>query len=124
MLANRRGFTLIELLIVTVIIGLLAMVALPRFGKGKEKAYDASALADLHQLMQLSEAYFADNMEYPTDIDQVEYHQSKGIEVCRFRRETTDDVIVVHIHIRHTASPHYYHVEYPVEQIEERNGSC
>ena len=66
MAENRRGFTLIELLIVVVIIGVLAAIAIPKFASSKEKAYDATAVADLRHLIEASEAYFADHFEYPT----------------------------------------------------------
>ncbi len=122
MAQNRSGFTLIEVLIVTLIISLLAAIALPKFAGTREKAYDASAVADLHQLIRLSEGYFADNLEYPTTLDDLtDYVPSKGIVVTRFNREITDGVLVVHIHIGHQSSSHYFHTEYPVQEIEKRD---
>ncbi|MFI5281042.1 MAG: type IV pilin protein, partial [Gemmatimonadales bacterium] len=61
---NSRGFTLIELLIVVVIIGILAAIAIPKFGSTKEKAYIASMKADLRNLVTAEESYFADNVTY------------------------------------------------------------
>jgi prepilin-type N-terminal cleavage/methylation domain-containing protein len=61
---NRNGFTLIELLIVVVIIGILAMIAIPKFANTKEKAYIASMKSDLRNLVTAEEAYFADSMTY------------------------------------------------------------
>jgi type IV pilus assembly protein PilA len=61
---NRKGFTLIELLIVVVIIGILAAIAIPKFANTKEKAYVASMKADLKNLVNVEEAYFADNNTY------------------------------------------------------------
>ena len=122
MIGKRDGFTLIEVLIVTVIIAILAAMAIPKFAGTKEKAYDASALADMHQLIQLSEGYFADHLEYPTTLDDLtDYVPSKGIVVTRFNREITDGVLVVHIHIGHQSSSHYFHTEYPVQEIEKRD---
>ena len=119
---KRDGFTLIELLIATVIIALLAAIALPSFTGTKEKAYDATAVADMHQLIQLSEGYFADHLEYPTTLDDLtDYVPSKGIVVTRFNREITDGVLVVHIHLGHESSSHYFHTEYPVQEIEKRD---
>ena len=63
---NRKGFTLIELLIVVVIIGILAAVAIPKFANTKEKAFVASMKADLKNLVNVQEAYYADNGTYAT----------------------------------------------------------
>jgi len=40
---DERGFTIVELLVVTVIIGLLAAIAIPSFLAQREKARDADA---------------------------------------------------------------------------------
>lgn len=123
MARNRNGFTLIELLIATVLIALLVAIALPKFTGTKEHAYDAAALSDMRQLMQFSEAYFADHLEYPTQqSDLVDYNPSPGIVVTEFERETNvDGVTVLHIHLGHQNSSHYFHVKHPVEQIEKRD---
>ncbi|MGD2152175.1 MAG: type II secretion system protein [Gemmatimonadales bacterium] len=122
MLTSRRGFTLIELLVVILIMGLLAVIALPKYSRARERAYDAAAVEDLHNLITMCEAYFADHLEYPEDIDDLgQVSLSKGVVVTRFARETTDGVIVVHIHLHHESSRHYFHVEYPVESIEMRD---
>ena len=57
----RCGFTLIELLVVLLIVGVLAAIAVPKFGASKDKAYLASMKSDLRNLASAQEAYFADN---------------------------------------------------------------
>jgi type IV pilus assembly protein PilA len=61
---NKKGFTLIELLIVVVIIGILAAIAIPKFSSTKEKAYMASMKADLKNLTNVQEAFYADSGRY------------------------------------------------------------
>lgn len=63
-LHDSKGFTLIELLIVVVIIGILAAIAIPQFASTKEKAYDASAKADVRRMMDAQHDYFSNNNEY------------------------------------------------------------
>ena len=79
---NSRGFTLIELLIVVVIIGILAAIAIPKFGSTKEKAYIASMKADLRNLVTAEESYFADNVTYTTTIGNLAYSISAGNTVA------------------------------------------
>jgi prepilin-type N-terminal cleavage/methylation domain-containing protein len=122
MLISRRGFTLIELLVVILIIGLLAIIALPKFGRARERAYDAAAAEEMHNLITMCESYYADHLEYPDDIHDLDpVSLSKGIVVTRFNRETSDGVTVVHIDLHHESSRHYYHVRYPVESVQLRN---
>jgi type IV pilus assembly protein PilA len=59
MLKRRQGFTLIELLIVIVIIGILAAIAIPKFGKTREKAYFKAVMSDLRNLQSQQEVYYS-----------------------------------------------------------------
>jgi len=64
-----RGFTLIELLVVVTLIGLITMIALPRFTGARQKAHRSQAITDLRSLVTAQEAYWADNKVYADDID-------------------------------------------------------
>ena len=80
-------------------------------------AYDATALADLHHLIEASEAYFADHLQYPAALaDLTDWVPSKGVVVTRFDGAATE----VHIHLGHQSSSHYYHINYPFDDIEKR----
>lgn len=57
----RRGFTLAEMLVVIAVIGILAAIAIPKFGKTREKAYWATVKADLNSLQLAQERYYAAN---------------------------------------------------------------
>ncbi|MGH7540852.1 MAG: type IV pilin protein [Gemmatimonadota bacterium] len=63
---NRKvnGFTLIELLIVTVIIAILAAIAIPYMFGTKERAFIASMRNDLRNLETAQEAYYVDYHQY------------------------------------------------------------
>ena len=62
---KNKGFTLIELLVVIAIIGLLSSIILAAMSGAKNKANDATALSDMHQLQNALEMYKNDNGNYP-----------------------------------------------------------
>ena len=85
MLRRRSGFTLIELLIVIVIIGILAAIAIPKFGKTREKAYFRAMKSDLRNLMAQQETYWAvptPTYQYAPNLTAIpEFTVSQGVTV-------------------------------------------
>jgi prepilin-type N-terminal cleavage/methylation domain-containing protein len=85
MLKSRKGFTLIELLIVIVIIGILAAIAIPKFGKTREKAYFKAMQSDLRNLQSQQEIYFSNptnNYSYAAGVASLpDFVPSQGVTV-------------------------------------------
>ncbi len=71
-------------------------------------------------LIEASEAYFADHLQYPTALaDLTDWVPSNGVVVTQFSGDGTTEV---HIHLGHQSSSHYYHTRYPTnEGIEKRD---
>ncbi len=63
----RRGVTFVELLVVVVIIGLLAVFALPRLAGNKEKTIVATMQSDLRNLATSQEGFYYANSAYSVD---------------------------------------------------------
>ena len=55
--SNDRGFTLIELMMVIVIMGLLAVIAIPGFIGQQERAWEATARSDLRNAATAAELF-------------------------------------------------------------------
>jgi len=47
---NEEGFTLVEIMIVVAIIGLLASIAIPAYGRARQKAYKQTCIVNLHRI--------------------------------------------------------------------------
>jgi general secretion pathway protein G len=64
---HKKGFTLIELMLVVIIIGVLAMMVVPRFAGRTEQARRAAAKADIEvNIATALDLYELDNGNYPT----------------------------------------------------------
>ncbi len=80
---KRSGFTLIEIMIVTVIIGILALITVPLVGRAKERAIVSSMMAELRNLQLSQEAFFTKSLEYATSIAALtEFEQSADIAIA------------------------------------------
>jgi prepilin-type N-terminal cleavage/methylation domain-containing protein len=83
------GFTLTELLLVTLILGILASIAVPYFERARERAYVARIQADVRHLMDGVEDYVIINHGmFPGSIEEMEaqstYVATEDIEYCLF----------------------------------------
>ncbi|MGA3371141.1 MAG: prepilin-type N-terminal cleavage/methylation domain-containing protein [Terracidiphilus sp.] len=65
------GFTLMELMIVMLIIGILMMVAIPRFEASVKQAREAVLKEDLHVMRAAIDSYTMDKQKAPTSLDDL-----------------------------------------------------
>ncbi len=77
---DKRGITLIELLIVTFIIGVLAVIAIPSYIGQQKRAARSEAYSNLESLRLLEEQFFAENGEYaPAAGGTINYNATPGV---------------------------------------------
>ena len=115
---QSRGFSLIELMIVTVIVGLLAGLALPQFDAVSERAFDSATIAELDSAVDELERYFVEHFEYPSSEDDLfadGFALSPDISFLKFSRSGSSNpsLASIHMHITHAGSAHYFHYDYP-----------
>lgn len=67
---GKRGFTIVELLIVIVVIAILAAISIVSYTGIQRRAHISRAMAELTLLAKATELYYADNNEYPPDVDR------------------------------------------------------
>lgn len=75
--AFQKGFTLTEMLIVIVVIGILVLLAVPRYGKVVTKAKSTEAKIALEHLHSLEEAYYYEHDRYTSNPEELGFEQEK-----------------------------------------------
>jgi type IV pilus assembly protein PilE len=76
---NDEGFSLTELLVVIVVIGILVLLALPKFTSVVSKAKETEAKIMLNHLHTLQQAYYFENDTYTADLMQLGFEQQRLI---------------------------------------------
>lgn len=74
LVGNEKGFTLIELIVVIVILGLLAVVAIPRFSDLREEAAVAAATGVWGAAQGAASINFAASLVGKTALERPAYH--------------------------------------------------
>jgi prepilin-type N-terminal cleavage/methylation domain-containing protein len=81
---RRRGFTLLEMMIVTVILGILAMVASIPIRQVRERAFISSIKQEVKNAVRAAAMYHAVNEEFPEEIGDLSdyYVPGGGAQFC------------------------------------------
>jgi len=101
----KKGFTLIELIVVMAVIGILVLLAMPKFmGHTKEAKY-TKLISNTKQLENASERYYMDNQDWPRLTD-VPYSADQITAFAQKIHDSTGKVVTL------DATGNYYDVDY------------
>lgn len=78
---SRAGFTLIELLSVVVIIGILSVIAIPRFMNARHKGFLSAMRSDLENFALVQESYHSDNNIYADAVTLLDNTWTQGVTI-------------------------------------------
>lgn len=77
---NNQAFTLTELLVVVILVGILASLAIPRFGKSTNKAMETEAKLALLQVQELQKVYYLEFRTFSNDLDDIDFEQETTVK--------------------------------------------
>lgn len=78
---RSAGFTLVEIAIVTVILGILALMAAPRIQEARLRAQLPVLQSDLRRLVRLQEVYHGSHGQYTDGLEALNFEASPEVTV-------------------------------------------
>lgn len=113
---NREGFTLLELMLVTIIIGVLASLAMAGFSGVKERTKTAAVRSDVRNVLTAAEAYRSVHGLLPSSLDELVtaglHRPSENVGYCVFQRAAGPPE-ELRIEAAHTGSTLHLVANYP-----------
>jgi type IV pilus assembly protein PilE len=91
-LPKEEGFSLTEMLVVIVVIGILVLLALPKFSSVVTKAKETEAKIQLQTLKTLQDTYFYERDTYTENLETIGFEQVKLVTdggTARYKIEIT-----------------------------------
>ncbi len=79
LIRDEEGFSLTEILVVIVIIGILILLAMPKFTSVISRAKTTEAKVMLKHLFTLQKAYYYENDRYSKSLSEIGFEQAKLI---------------------------------------------
>jgi len=102
---NKKGFTIIELIVVMAIIGILVLLAMPKFMGYTEQARLTQIKSDTKQIENASERYYINNQDWPR-LTAVPYTSAQIISFAQEITDKTGQVVTL------DATGNYYDIDY------------
>jgi len=102
---DKKGFTIIELIVVMAIIGVLVLLAMPKFMGYTEKARLTEIKSDTKQVENASERYYIDKQDWPR-LSDIPY---TAVQIESFAKEIKDKTGQI---ITLDSAGSYYDVDY------------
>ncbi len=78
---RRGGFTLVELMIVTLVLGVIAALAIPRVDGFRQRAHYVTIEQDFRNLGRAQERYYQLNLEYAVNLGDTDFAMSPGVQI-------------------------------------------
>jgi prepilin-type N-terminal cleavage/methylation domain-containing protein len=106
--SNDRGFTLIEVLVVTVIVGVLAGIAIPHYTSVRGRAVDMKVASAVRAVATGEEAYFAARQAYAGDVDSLTGVVIGGVAITIEGGNSGDLATSFRVRGTHPDAPHAF----------------
>lgn len=108
-------------MLVVGVIGILAALAIPRYGAAKAAAGDAAAKSDLRNAITALVRYHVTNGTFPATSAELEssgYSLSSRMTWTKYEVEIKNGSETVHMHVQHADSNNAWHANYPEQGTE------
>lgn len=104
-------------MIVTVIIGILALVAARGLGRARERSMVSTTKAELRNAMTAIEEYVTEKMRWPksvADLEAAGYQKSPNVDYCEFTTVVDEDEPYVKLEAMHRGSTTLVETRHPI----------